>query len=313
MDAARWTFCGGREAIGGDGTPCGGGASYLWGVWRLIFVWLGCGAGSRQMGERAVVLLPVYDHNRLRHISFQYVTVSLIIANVVVFFVFQSGLSNSVVMTSFVTTWGLTPGQVLTAGSENPDVAVGYFHAGATLITYMFLHGGVMHLGGNMLFLWVFGDNVEDAMGHMKFLAFYLSCGVFGGLTHIAVTPSSTAQLIGASGAVAGVIAAYLVLHPNVRVWVLAFYRIPLRVNAVVVLGLWIAMQIFYAVTIKTGNVAFWAHVGGIIAGALLVVVMRNPDVPLFDWSTGLEETEVEPEVIPERQTERQTEDRNRW
>jgi membrane associated rhomboid family serine protease len=277
----------------------------------LKFVGLGCGAGSRQRGECAVVLLPVYDHNRLKHIPFQYVTVSLIAANVVVFFVFQSGVSDTVVLNSFVTTWGLTPDHVLTVGTQKSHAAGDYFHAAETLVTYMFLHGGVLHLGGNMLFLWVFGDNVEDAMGHMKFLAFYLLCGVFGGLTHIAVAPESTAQLIGASGAVAGVIAAYLVLHPNVRVWVLAFYRIPLRVNAVVVLGLWIAMQIFYAMTIKTGNVAFWAHVGGIVAGALLVMVMKNPDVPLFDWSTGLEEANVEPVVIPERQAQRQTDDRN--
>jgi membrane associated rhomboid family serine protease len=286
---------------------------------------LGRGANARQMGEMAVVLLPVYDHNKLKRISFQYVTVSLIIVNVAVFFIFQSGVagSNADMANDFIASWGFSPVHVSQAGWWRFGAANSHSPVALTLITYMFLHGSLVHLGGNMLFLWVFGDNVEDAMGHAKFLVFYLLCGVCGGLTHFFAMPSVNGQLIGASGAVAGVIAAYLMLHPNVRVWVLAFYRIPLPVSSWVVLGLWIATQIYSAMTFNTGNVAFWAHVGGIVAGALLVVVMKDPSVPLFDRSTGLEEpalkpkpkpvpepeaeAKVEPAPVPERHEERRS------
>jgi len=138
-----------------------------------------------------------------------------------------------------------------------------------------------------MLFLWVFGDNVEDAMGHLKFLVFYLLCGIVAGLTHTLIAPTSDIPLIGASGAVAGVIAAYLMLHPKVQVWVLALKVIPLRISAAVVLGIWILTQIVMVVLPQVGPVAWWAHIGGLIAGALLVLVMRRPGVPLFDRGLG--------------------------
>ena len=137
------------------------------------------------------------------------------------------------------------------------------------------------------LFLWVFGDNVEDAMGHLKFLFFYLACGVAGGLLHAWVEPGSESPLIGASGAVAGVIAAYLVLHPRVRVWVLALKAIPLRISAAFALGLWILIQVVMVLLPQVGPVAWWAHIGGLIAGAVLVVFLRRPGVPLFDRGYG--------------------------
>ena len=152
-----------------------------------------------------------------------------------------------------------------------------------TLFTYMFFHGDIFHLAGNMLFLWVFGDNVEDAMGHVRFLIFYLACGVFAGLLHAWMVPDSDIPLIGASGAVAGVIAAYLMLHPRVRVWVLAFKVIPLRISAAFALGIWILMQVVMVLLPQVGPMAWWAHIGGLIAGAVLVVFMRRPGVPLFD------------------------------
>jgi hypothetical protein len=114
----------------------------------------------------------------------------------------------------------------------------------ATYITYAFLHGDIFHLGGNMLFLWVFGDNVEDALGHLRFLLFYLLCAAAGALMHGLLGPDSQVPLIGASGAVAGVVAAYLMLHPRVKVWILAFGRIPLRIPAYIALGLWILFQL---------------------------------------------------------------------
>jgi membrane associated rhomboid family serine protease len=152
-----------------------------------------------------------------------------------------------------------------------------------TMVSYMFLHGDVLHLAGNLLFLWVFGDNVEDACGHFGFAVLYLACGVLGGLTHVVMQPTSGAPLIGASGAVAGVIAAYLVLHPKVNVWVLAFKVLPLRISAVWALGAWVALQVAMLVVPQVGPVAWWAHIGGIIAGALLIVLLRRPGVVLFD------------------------------
>jgi membrane associated rhomboid family serine protease len=134
-----------------------------------------------------------------------------------------------------------------------------------------------------MLFLWVFGDNVEDSMGHVRFLAFYLACGVFAGLFHSWMLPDSEMPLIGASGAVAGVIAAYLMLHPHVSVWVLAFKIIPLRITAGLALGIWIALQIVMIAVADVGPTAWWAHIGGLIAGAVLILFMRRPGVPLFD------------------------------
>ena len=135
-----------------------------------------------------------------------------------------------------------------------------------------------------MLFLWVFGDNVEDAMGHLKFLAFYLLCGIAGGLAHAAFLPSSTLPLVGASGAIAGVIAAYLMLHPRVRVWVLAF-----RIASVADAG-GAGAGVLGGDAVRHGGcsspadgVAWWAHVGGMVAGAVLVLFMRRPGVPLFD------------------------------
>src|SRR5690606_23904954 len=113
-----------------------------------------------------------------------------------------------------------------------------------TLLSYMFFHGDILHLAGNMLFLWVFGDNVEDALGHFRFLIFYLACGVAGGLVHTLMLPSSDIPLIGASAAVAGVIAAYLMLHPRVRIWVLVLRFIPIRISAATALGAWIITQL---------------------------------------------------------------------
>jgi membrane associated rhomboid family serine protease len=152
-----------------------------------------------------------------------------------------------------------------------------------TFITYMFLHGGWMHLIGNMLFLWVFGDNVEDAMGHGRFLVFYLLCGAAGGLAHALASPTSEAPLIGASAAVAGTLAAYLILHPRVKLWVLFLGRIPLKLSAMWVIGAWIAFQFFNVFVALDQETSYWAHIGGLAAGAVLIPFMRRPDVPLFD------------------------------
>lgn len=226
------------------------------------------------------VFVPLRDDNPLRVIRWQWVTAGIIALNVAIFLL-QLTEPGQIYAASFAT----VPSELLGTGG---GAARGAHDALAipealTLISYQFLHGSPMHLIGNMLFLWVFGDNVEDAMGHMRFLVFYLLCGIAGGLAHAVMTPSSSVPLIGASGAVAGVITAYLILHPRVRVWVLAFRFIPLRISAAWALGAWIATQFVMLFIPDETPVAWWAHVGGILAGALLIVFMRRPGVPLFD------------------------------
>ncbi len=228
------------------------------------------------------MFIPLRDDNSLKSIPFQYVTVGLIAVNILVFILEVSGLSHAAVASFAVTPRELLGGTALLAPSSFSEdgYAIG---EEATLLTYMFFHADVFHLVGNMLFLWVFGDNVEDAMGHLRFLVFYLACGVFAALFHAWMLPDSDLPLIGASGAVAGVIAAYLMLHPRVGVWVLAFKVIPLRITAGLALGVWIALQVVMVAMPDMGPVAWWAHIGGLIAGAVLILFMRRPGVPLFD------------------------------
>jgi membrane associated rhomboid family serine protease len=228
------------------------------------------------------LFIPLRDDNSLKSIPFQYVTVGLIAVNILVFLLEVSGLSHAAVASFAVTPRELLGGTALLAPSSFSEdgYAIG---EEATLLTYMFFHADVFHLVGNMLFLWVFGDNVEDAMGHLRFLVFYLACGVFAALFHAWMLPDSDLPLIGASGAVAGVIAAYLMLHPMVGVWVLAFKVIPLRITAGLALGVWIALQVVMVAMPDMGPVAWWAHIGGLIAGAVLILFLRRPGVPLFD------------------------------
>lgn len=226
------------------------------------------------------MFVPLHDENSLKAIRFQWVTITLIAINIVVYF-FESARLDEVAIAGFaIIPKELFDTSLLPVATETVGPA---FPERLTLLTYMFFHGDILHLAGNMLFLWVFGDNVEDAMGHIKFLLFYLACGVFAGLVHAWMDPTSEIPLIGASGAVAGVIAAYLVLHPRVRVWVLALKAIPLRISAFFALGLWIAIQVVMVMLPQVGPVAWWAHIGGLIAGAVLVVFLRRPGVPLFD------------------------------
>lgn len=237
------------------------------------------------------MFVPLWDMNPIKRVRFQYVTVGLILANCIVYFAFQVGLvipvSEAALVGLAVVPSELLPGFL----SETPVAAPvqSIVPERLTLITYMFLHGNILHLLGNMIFLWVFGDNVEDAMGHVRFLFFYLICGIFAGLTHALVSPTSNVPMIGASGAVAGVIAAYLMLHPNVRVWCLWFFRVPLRVSAGFALIVWIVLQLVSVIFDEGGSTAWWAHIGGLVAGAVLVLFMRRPGVPLFDRATGLE------------------------
>jgi membrane associated rhomboid family serine protease len=159
--------------------------------------------------------------------------------------------------------------------------------ATATVFTSMFLHGGFMHLGGNMLYLWIFGNNVEDSMGHVRFVIFYLLCGIAAALGQALANPSSEVPMIGASGAISGVLGAYLLLYPHARVLTLiplgAFTQM-VRMPALVVLGLWFVLQLFNsaAASGKQGGVAWFAHIGGFVAGMVLIPLFKHRDVPLF-------------------------------
>ena len=230
------------------------------------------------------MFVPLYDENPLKNIRFQYVTVALIAINIIVYL--ASNLADERVAMSFALypfelfKQGLT-GRPLTPPSDGLSIREGY-----TLFTYMFMHGNLLHIVGNMLFLWVFGDNVEDAVGHLRYLFFYIACGLFAGVVHSWMNPQSMTPLIGASGAVAGVVAAYLLLYPRIHVWVLFLRIVPLHLTAAVALGGWVLMQVVMAFLPQTGPVAWWAHVGGICMGAALILVLRLPGVGLFQKAT---------------------------
>lgn len=228
------------------------------------------------------MFLPIHDDNSLKNIPFQFVTLALIAVNVALFLVKASGMDHMAVASFAVIPSDLVAVKYVGGPAYGPldRFAIPEW---ATLVSYMFFHGDVFHLLGNMLFLWVFGDNVEDALGHFKFLLFYLLCGSAGALVHTAAAGNSGVPLIGASAGVAGVIAAYLMLHPRVHVWVLVMRFLPIKMSAMFILGLWILIQVIMVLMPQVGPVAWWAHIGGLIAGALLVIIMRRPGVPLFD------------------------------
>ncbi len=178
---------------------------------------------------------------------------------------------------------GLIPAQLLGSGGFIPGAAPPVM----TVLTSMFLHGDWLHLGGNMLFLWIFGNNVEDASGHVKFLLFYLLCGVGAALAQVATAPLSDVPMIGASGAVSGVLGSYLLLFPRARVSTLVFLGIfvtIIRLRAWVLLGLWFGGQAVQAALTPPGEpgVAFVAHVGGFVAGMLLIGVFKRRGVAWF-------------------------------
>ncbi len=230
-----------------------------------------------------MVFIPVQDDNPLRSIRVQWVTLALIAINLAVFIIETVANADYRVAASFA----IIPKELYQVGflggaAHGPNDAIAVPER-FTLLTYMFLHGDILHLTTNMLFLWVFGDNVEDAMGHARFLAFYLLSGLAAGLAHAVMREGSTIPLIGASGAVSGIIAAYLILHPMVRVWVLAFRFIPLRIPVWAALGSWLISQVMMVLIPQYSDTAWWAHLGGFLAGALLVLVLRRPGTALFD------------------------------
>ena len=220
-------------------------------------------------------MIPIRDINPT--VRFPFITVLLIGVNIAVF-LYQVTLGGSA-GESFVTSYAFIPERLFsltTAGGKAP--------VAATLFTSLFLHGGLFHIAGNMLFLWIFGNNVEDAMTRVRFIVFYLFCGIAATFSHALVNVSSPVPVIGASGAISGVLGAYLLLYPRARVLTLVVFGFFVRtvpVPAVVVLGFWFVLQFANALLSPRGGggVAWFAHVGGFIAGLALIGLFKRRDV----------------------------------
>jgi len=239
-------------------------------------------------------MFPVHDDNPT--IGTPVATVALIGLNLAAWVLLQ-GMGAAEPLASTICSLGLIPGELLRLAAEGTQVPMGdgavcvlTERAGwHTVITSMFLHGGWLHLLGNLWFLWVFGNNVEDSMGHARFVAFYLLCGVAAAAAQVAVNPGSVVPMVGASGAISGVMGAYIVLYPRVRVHMFTWIIIPFRfvMPAWLMLGYWFLLQVIGGLPTlqaESGGVAFWAHAGGFVAGMLLIWLFR--DVALVNRRT---------------------------
>jgi membrane associated rhomboid family serine protease len=221
-------------------------------------------------------MIPIGDDNsEIRRVPI--VTYSLIILNLAVFLYEMSLLfsrNGPLRLELFFRTYAMIPREI-TTGADLPPLLAPY-PVYLTLLTSIFMHGGLMHFAGNMLYLWIFGDNVEDRLGSLRFLVFYLLCGLLATAAHIAVQPRAVVPTLGASGAIAGVLGAYLFLFPKkyVNVWLGWLFGI-VPMPAVVVIGMWAVLQFISGVSELSarlnGGVAYWAHIGGFLAGLGLV------------------------------------------
>jgi membrane associated rhomboid family serine protease len=232
------------------------------------------------------MVMPIYDDNPFTQPIKPLVTWCLIAANLGVFF-YEAG-ANQLALDRMIDTYSLTPaaltGDILPLGWVPPFV---------TLFTYQFFHGDLAHLLGNMIFLWVFGDDVERALGRLPFLAFYLLSGIIGGLVFVANDLHTRVELIGASGSIAGVVIAYIMLRPCAKITVLLGI-IPLRISAYWVVGLFIITQLWNLGSISKSDVAYWCHFGGMLAGAVLFPLMKPSGVRLFQCMQPVPDTVVQ-------------------
>jgi membrane associated rhomboid family serine protease len=221
------------------------------------------------------MVFPLYDDNPFRRAKVPYVTWSLIVLNVIIFLIEigSSDASTQALLASFAATPAAVAHQVPVAGHVPPEF---------TLVSYMFLHGGWEHIIGNMIYLWVFGDDIEDALGPVRFIVFYLLTGIAAAVFFVLINVKSTIPLIGASGAISGILAAYLLLRPCAKVSVFVL-RIIVRVRAYWVIGAWVLLQLYQIASQTNDGVAYVAHGGGLIAGALLFLILRPSGVHLFD------------------------------
>jgi membrane associated rhomboid family serine protease len=222
------------------------------------------------------MVIPIYDNDPLDRNPYAFVTWTMIAISIAVFLVQLGGSddTNIAMLRDFALIPAAVAGKV-ELGTPWPPIFAAF--------TYMFLHGGWSHIIGNMLFLWVLGDNIEDAFGSVRFFFFYILCGAAGGIAHLIAHPDSVAPLVGASGAVAGVVAAYLMLRPCARITVLIFGFVPFTIGSAWVLGVWALVQVWNVFSPAGGDTAWWAHVGGLLVGAGLTLIFRRPDVTLFE------------------------------
>ena len=226
-------------------------------------------------------MIPLRDANPTRHPPI--VTIGLVVACAVVFAfeLSRQASGGDVALARLVTEWGIVPAELVTALKAGSYLSSEV----ATLVTSQFLHGGWLHLIGNLLFLWIFGNNIEDRLGRLWFLVFYLAGGVVAGLAQVAIDPDSTVPTIGASGAIAATLGAYLILYPGARVtslvFLVFFYQL-IDIPAVVVLAMWFVLQLVNGLAslgagdaATGGGVAFFAHIGGFVFGALIALAIR--------------------------------------
>jgi len=230
-------------------------------------------------------MFPIGDEGTPPQRGFPIVNVTLIAINILVFFLQMAvGLDTSVMAYGTIP-YEITHGVDLTGNFGGLPQQMINLPVQVTLITSMFMHGGWLHIGGNMLYLWIFGDNVEDAMGHVRFVIFYLLCGIGAAALQVAINQNATTPMVGASGAISGVLAAYLLMFPRQRVRVLVFLGIFVTVislPALLVIGFWIVLQFISSAgslgpqTAQTDGVAYFAHIGGFLTGAALAFLFRN-------------------------------------
>jgi membrane associated rhomboid family serine protease len=223
-------------------------------------------------------MFPIGDENEQSGMAF--VTISLVALNVLAFLL-EISKPSPAALQSFIEAWGVVPREYSAMRDLPPHIPYPYW---STLLTSMFLHGGWGHLGGNMLFLWIFGDNIEHRVGHLRFIVFYLACGVAAGVAHILFNSGSVVPTVGASGAISGVLGGYLILFPRNRVYVMTWGGVA-AVPAMLMLGLWILMQFIngfgsVADTPETGGVAYLAHIGGFAAGMILAPLFSPGRTP---------------------------------
>ena len=229
-------------------------------------------------------MFPIRDENPQLRVP--YVTYALIGINLLSW-VFLQGLGSDPALMQSICQFGLIPADVfgsvdISQANQQLVCPVGGQERWATVLSSMFMHGGWMHIIGNMWFLWIFGDNVEDAMGRVRFAIFYLLCGFAAAGAQMLADPSSLVPMVGASGAIGGVMGAYVILYPRVHVHLfvfLGFYATTFAVPAMLMLGYWMVVQLlggFNSVGATGGGVAFWAHIGGFAAGAILVLLFKN-------------------------------------
>lgn len=227
--------------------------------------------------KRSYNLIPIKDINPTER--FAVVTALFIFVNIAVFI--YALLLGPGAREAFVASFALIPKRLFSQAAA----ARGTLPVGATLFTSMFLHGGFLHIAGNMLYLWIFGNNIEDSMGRIRFILFYFLCGVIAAYSHALANASSAVPMIGASGAIAGVLGAYLMLYPRARVLTLVafgFYMRTVELPALFVLGFWFVLQFLSALlSAGTGEgVAWYAHVGGFVAGIALIGLFKRKNVP---------------------------------